>query len=51
MLNKMTAANYIDSTYTADEAHNKYYPTHTRRLTALKNLYDPHRIIHHPQDF
>ena len=45
------AVNYIDSTYTADFAHQKYYPTHTARLTDLKNKYDPNRVIHHPQDF
>ncbi|KAI0706913.1 FAD-binding domain-containing protein [Cerioporus squamosus] len=43
--------NYIDSTYSADVAHKKYYPTHTARLTELKDKYDPNRVIHHPQDF
>ncbi|PIL24479.1 hypothetical protein GSI_14233 [Ganoderma sinense ZZ0214-1] len=43
--------NYIDSTYTADEAHTRYYPTHTERLTALKDQYDPNRVINFPQDF
>ncbi|KAI0744336.1 FAD-binding domain-containing protein [Daedaleopsis nitida] len=43
--------NYIDSTYSAEVAHEKYYPTNTKRLTELKNRYDPGRIIHHPQDF
>ena len=43
--------NYIDSTYSAEVAHKKYYPTNTKRLTELKNIYDPRRIIHHPQDF
>ncbi|KAI0755390.1 FAD-binding domain-containing protein [Daedaleopsis nitida] len=44
-------ANYIDSTYTADVAHKKYYPSHTPRLTTLKNTYDPQRLFHFPQDF
>ena len=43
--------NYIDSTYTAAESHKRYYPTHTERLTALKNKYDPGRVFHFPQDF
>ncbi|RPD61410.1 FAD-binding domain-containing protein [Lentinus tigrinus ALCF2SS1-6] len=43
--------NYIDSTYSADVAHRKYYPTHTARLTEIKNKYDPHRVFHYPQDF
>lgn len=43
--------NYIDSTYSAAEAHKRYYPTHTANLTALKNKYDPKRVIHFPQDF
>ncbi|KAH9930407.1 FAD-binding domain-containing protein [Epithele typhae] len=43
--------NYIDSTYTAKEAHKRYYPTHTPRLTALKNKYDPARVFNFPQDF
>ncbi len=43
--------NYIDSTYTADKAHQKYYHSHTARLTQLKEQYDPKRVIHHPQDF
>lgn len=47
----LDAVNYIDSTYSADVAHKKYYPTHTARLTDLKNKYDPKRVIHHPQDF
>ena len=45
------AVNYIDSTYTADEAHTRYYPTHTERLKALKDKYDPNRVINFPQDF
>ena len=45
------AVNYIDSTYSADFAHKKYYPTHTARLTTLKNTYDPQRLFHFPQDF
>ncbi|KAI0713966.1 FAD-binding domain-containing protein [Earliella scabrosa] len=44
-------ANYIDSTYDAATAHRKYYPSHTARLTQLKDKYDPKRLIHHPQDF
>lgn len=44
-------ANYIDSTYSADVAHKRYYPSHTKRLTEIKNKYDPKRVIHHPQDF
>ena len=43
--------NYIDSTYTAAESHERYYPTHTERLTALKNQYDPARVFYFPQDF
>ncbi|KAI0744335.1 FAD-binding domain-containing protein [Daedaleopsis nitida] len=43
--------NYIDSTYSADVAHRKYYPSHTERLKKLKDVYDPDRVIHHPQDF
>ncbi|TFK84186.1 Glucooligosaccharide oxidase [Polyporus arcularius HHB13444] len=43
--------NYIDSTYSAAVAHKKYYPTHTERLTAIKNKYDPERVFHNPQDF
>ncbi|KAI1791691.1 FAD-binding domain-containing protein [Ganoderma leucocontextum] len=44
-------ANYIDSTYTAAEAHTRYYPTHTERLKTLKDKYDPNRVINFPQDF
>ncbi|TFK88408.1 Glucooligosaccharide oxidase [Polyporus arcularius HHB13444] len=44
-------ANYIDSTYSAEVAHQKYYPTHTERLTKLKDQYDPDRVFHNPQDF
>ena len=44
-------ANYIDSTYTAEESHKRYYPTHTEKLTSLKNKYDPRRVINFPQDF
>ena len=44
------AVNYIDSTYSASEAHTRYYPTHTERLTALKNQYDPARVFNFPQD-
>ena len=43
--------NYIDSTYSAAVAHQKYYPSHTTRLTQIKNKYDPHRVFHNPQDF
>ena len=43
--------NYIDSTYTAAESHKRYYPTHTERLTTLKNKYDPARVFNFPQDF
>ncbi|TBU27940.1 FAD-binding domain-containing protein [Dichomitus squalens] len=43
--------NYIDSTYSAEEAHKRYYPTHTANLTSLKDKYDPNRVIHFPQDF
>ena len=43
--------NYIDSTYTADEAHKRYYPTHTDRLQSLKNEFDPSRVFNFPQDF
>ncbi|KAI1791689.1 FAD-binding domain-containing protein [Ganoderma leucocontextum] len=43
--------NYIDSTYTAAEAHTRYYPTHTERLKTLKDKYDPKRVINFPQDF
>ncbi len=42
--------NYVDSTYTADEAHTRYYPTHTERLKTLKDKYDPNRVINFPQD-
>ena len=45
------AVNYIDSTYTANEAHSRYYPTHTEWLKVLKDTYDPNRIISFPQDF
>lgn len=45
------AVNYIDSTYTANEAHSRYYPTHTEWLKVLKDKYDPNRIISFPQDF
>ncbi|PIL24500.1 hypothetical protein GSI_14255 [Ganoderma sinense ZZ0214-1] len=43
--------NYIDSTYTAAEAHKRYYPTHTDKLKTLKDKYDPKRVINFPQDF
>ncbi|PIL28271.1 hypothetical protein GSI_09559 [Ganoderma sinense ZZ0214-1] len=43
--------NYIDSTYTAEESHKRYYPTHTERLEELKDKYDPKRVISFPQDF
>ena len=43
--------NYIDSTYTAQESHERYYPTHTKRLEQLKDKYDPNRLFHFPQDF
>ncbi|KAI0744342.1 FAD-binding domain-containing protein [Daedaleopsis nitida] len=43
--------NYIDTTYSRGVAHKKYYPTHTGRLTQLKQMYDPKRVIHHPNDF
>ncbi|RPD53461.1 FAD-binding domain-containing protein [Lentinus tigrinus ALCF2SS1-7] len=43
--------NYIDSTYSAEVAHQKYYPTHTSRLTDLKNKYDANRVFHYPYDF
>ena len=43
--------NYLDSTYSAEVAHQKYYPTHTSRLTDIKNKYDPSRVFHNPQDF
>ena len=43
--------NYVDSTYDAETAHRKYYPSHTPRLTALKDVWDPDRVIHFPQDF
>ena len=43
--------NYIDSTYTAEESHKRYYPTHTERLKELKDKYDPKRVISFPQDF
>ena len=45
------AVNYIDSTYTEDEANTRYYSTHTERLKALKDKYDPNRVINFPQDF
>ena len=43
--------NYIDSTYTPETSHKKYYPSHTANLTRLKNKYDPNRVFHFPQDF
>ena len=43
--------NYIDSTYTADEAHKRYYPTHTDRLPSLKNEFNSSRVFNFPQDF
>ncbi|EJF58331.1 FAD-binding domain-containing protein [Dichomitus squalens LYAD-421 SS1] len=43
--------NYIDSEYSAEEAHARYYPTHSANLTALKNKYDLNRTFHFPQDF
>ena len=57
MLNRGASArcvcvvNYIDSTYTAEESHKRYYPTHTERLRKLKDKYDPKRVISFPQDF
>ena len=45
------AVNYIDSTYTAAEAHKRYYPTHSTKLKTLKDKYDPKRVISFPQDF
>ena len=43
--------NYIDSTYTAAEAHKRYYPTHSTKLKTLKDKYDPKRVINFPHDF
>ena len=48
---KFCIVNYIDSTYTAEESHKRYYPTHTERLKELKDKYDPKRVINFPQDF
>ena len=45
------AVNYIDSTYSASEAHTRYYPTHTTNLTMLKEIYDKNRTFNFPQDF
>ena len=45
------AVNYIDSTYSATEAHARYYPTHTTNLTMLKEIYDKNRTFNFPQDF
>ncbi|KAI1786969.1 FAD-binding domain-containing protein [Ganoderma leucocontextum] len=43
--------NYIDSTYSAEESHKRYYPTHRVILKVLKEKYDPNRVISFPQDF
>ena len=43
--------NYVDSTYGAAEAHERYYPTHTARLLQIKEKYDPERVFNFPQDF
>ena len=50
-MNFHCVVNYIDSTYTAEESHKRYYPTHTQKLKELKDKYDPKRVISFPQDF
>lgn len=42
--------NYVDPTYTAEEAHELYYGDELyARLSSIKQTFDPREVFWHPQ--